>query len=65
MYDKEQPSYINPGDPILIVTGEIENESGDGPHVNIWAEGYDSQGNQVAWTLDSANISGLDYIYRT
>ena len=53
------PSHIvNVGDPILIVSGTIQNKHKENTWIDMWAEGYDKSGEQVAWTLDDAHLSG-------
>jgi hypothetical protein len=37
---------VNPGDRILLVSGQIENKSGAGPHVAMWANAYDAEGSR-------------------
>ncbi|MFC1865374.1 DUF6174 domain-containing protein [Chloroflexota bacterium] len=49
---------VNVGDPILIVRGTIQNKHKENTWIDMWAEGYDEMGEQVAWTLDDAHLSG-------
>ncbi|MFC1865364.1 hypothetical protein ACFLYB_01455 [Chloroflexota bacterium] len=52
------PSHtVNVGEPILIVSGTIQNKHNENTWIEMWAEGYD-KGNQVAWTLDAAHLAG-------
>ncbi|MDD5095403.1 MAG: META domain-containing protein [Dehalococcoidia bacterium] len=53
-----EPKEVNPGDPILIVRGLLENENAKRLHVAVWAKGYNKDGELVSWTLDSAHIMG-------
>ncbi len=56
-----EPQQANPGDLMVTVSGELEYVRGHGPSraiLALYAEGYDSEGEQVAWTLDSAHIAG-------
>ena len=46
------------GEPILVVSGSIQNNHDQNKEIAIYAEGYDETGKQVAWTLDSAHIIG-------
>ncbi len=54
---------VDPGDLIVVITGEVENRSGNGPYVAIWAKGYDVEGNIVSWTLDIAHITGQSQVH--
>ena len=49
---------VNPGDPILILSGNIQNNQRTNKEIAIYADGYDAKGEQVAWTLDGAHIVG-------
>ncbi len=49
---------VNPGDPILILSGNIQNNQRTNKEIAIYADGYDVKGEQVAWTLDGAHIVG-------
>ena len=49
---------VNIGESILIVTGTIQNKHEQNEEIAIYAEGYDQNGKQVAWTLDAAHIAG-------
>lgn len=49
---------VNVGEPILIVSGSIQNKHKGNKEIAMYAEGYDVTGKQVAWTLDAAHIAG-------
>ncbi len=49
---------VNIGEPILIVSGNIQNNHKENKEIAMYAEGYDETGKQVAWTLDAAHIAG-------
>lgn len=49
---------VNIGEPVLIVSGNIQNKHKENKEIAMYAEGYDATGNQVAWTLDAAHIAG-------
>jgi len=49
---------VNIGDPVLIVSGNIQNKHKENKEIAMYAEGYDTAGTQVAWTLDAAHIAG-------
>ncbi len=49
---------VNVGEPILIVSGSIQNKHKENKEIAMYAEGYDDTGKQVSWTLDAANIAG-------
>ena len=49
---------INAGDPILIVSGSIQNKHPVNKEIVMYAEGYDAMGNQVGWTFDAPHIIG-------
>ena len=49
---------INIGDPILIVSGSIQNNHQENKEIMMYADGYDKAGKQVAWTLDASSIAG-------
>jgi hypothetical protein len=46
------------GEPILVVSGRIQNKHPENKEIAMWAAGYDEVGNQVSWTLDAAHIIG-------
>ncbi len=53
------PSHIvNMGEPILIVSGTIQNKHKENTWIDMWAEGYDKTREQVSWTLDAAHLAG-------
>ncbi len=47
------------GDPVLLVTGRIENQHEEAEEVTLRADGYDENGDIVSGTLDSDRISGV------
>jgi hypothetical protein len=49
---------VNSGDPVLVVSGSIQNQHQENKEIAMYAEGYDAAGKQVAWTLDAAHIAG-------
>jgi hypothetical protein len=49
---------VNAGDPVLVVSGSIQNKHPENKEIAMYAEGYDAEGKQVAWTLDAAHIVG-------
>lgn len=49
---------VNTGDPVLVVSGSIQNKHPENKEIAMYAEGYDAEGKQVAWTLDAAHIVG-------
>ncbi len=49
---------VNPGDPILVISGSIQNKRPENKEIAMYAQGYDASGQQVAWTLDAAHIAG-------
>jgi len=53
------PSHtVKKGEPCLVVSGHIQNMHQENSEIAMYAEGYDTSGEQVAWTLDRAHISG-------
>jgi hypothetical protein len=48
---------INSGDPIWVLSGNIQNNHPTKQKIDMYADGYDAKGKQVAWTLD-AHIVG-------
>ena len=46
------------GEPILVVSGSVQNKLKENDEIDMWAEGYDETGKQVAWTLDAAHLPG-------
>jgi hypothetical protein len=50
---------VNTGDPILIVSGTVQNNHPANTWINMYAIGYDAAGKQVALTLDASNLVGL------
>ncbi len=49
---------VEVGEPILEVSGIIQNNHAQNKEIAMYAEGYDAAGKQVALTLDSAHITG-------
>ena len=49
---------VNEGESILVVSGSIQNKHKQNKEIAMYAEGYDSSGKQVSYTLDTAHISG-------
>jgi hypothetical protein len=49
---------VDVGESILVVSGTIRNEHTENAYISMFANGYNGEGEQVAWTLDSAHISG-------
>jgi hypothetical protein len=52
------PGHVHVGEPILVVNGTIRNEHPANTWISMFADGYDGEGEQVAWTLDAAHIAG-------
>lgn len=52
------PGTVSIGEPILVVTGTVQNRHRTNKEIAMYAAGYDEAGNQVAWTLDIAQIAG-------
>ena len=48
---------INEGGPIWVISGNIQNNHPTKQKIDMYADGYDAKGKQVAWTLD-AHIVG-------
>ena len=48
---------INSGDPIWVLSGNIQNNHPTKQEIDMYADGYDTKGKQVAWTFD-AHIVG-------
>lgn len=46
------------GDPCLLVIGDIKNDTTENLYVDLFAEGFDSDGNQVSHTISSGTIVG-------
>jgi hypothetical protein len=53
---------INQGKDILEINGTIQNNSLINKFITLYAEGYDTKGKQVVWTLDG-NIQGYLVIH--
>jgi hypothetical protein len=49
---------VNAGEPVLVVSGSIQNKHPENKEIAMYAEGYNAEGKQVAWTLDAAHIVG-------
>lgn len=47
-----------PGDRCFLVSGQITNTTGDDLYVDIWIDGYNAEGEQVAWSLSTGTIAG-------
>ena len=57
---------VDVGESILVVSGTIRNEHPANTWISMFADGYDGEEEQVAWTLDQAHVAGqilryLDY----
>lgn len=46
------------GEPIIVVSGSIQNTHKQYKEIAMYAEGYDSKGELVSYTLDRAHIQG-------
>jgi hypothetical protein len=51
-------TVINPGDPVFLVAGVVQNLHPVNKYIAIWALGYDGQGNQMAGSVDCSYICG-------
>ena len=49
---------INAGEPLLIVSGTVQNNHPTNKEIMMYAVGYDKTGKQVAWTHDASSIVG-------
>jgi hypothetical protein len=49
---------VNIGEPVLVVSGSIQNKHQENKEIAMYSEGYDEAGKQVAWTLDASHIVG-------
>ena len=49
---------VNVGESILVISGTIQNKHEENDEIDMWAEGYDETGKEVAWTLDAAHLPG-------
>jgi len=49
---------VDVGDPILIVSGTIQNNHKENIWISMWAEGCDETGEVVGWTLDYSHLMG-------
>jgi len=49
---------VDVGESILVVSGTVRNEHMENRYITLLPEGYDGEGEQVAWTLDAALIFG-------
>jgi len=49
---------VEEGEQILLIHGTILNDHPENEYIAMWADGYDSSGKQVAWTLNAAHIVG-------
>ena len=52
------PHTVDAGEYILKVSGTIQNKHEENDEIDMWAEGYDETGKEVAWTLDAAHLPG-------
>jgi hypothetical protein len=49
---------INAGEPLLIVSGTVQNNNPTNKEIMMYAVGYDKTGKQVSWTHDASSIVG-------
>jgi hypothetical protein len=49
---------INTGEPLLIVSGTVQNNHPTNKELMMYAVGYDKTGKQVTWTHDASSIVG-------
>jgi hypothetical protein len=52
------PHMVYVGEPVLVVSGKIQNKHKENDEIDMWADGYDETGKGVAWTLDAAHLPG-------
>ena len=58
-YDiRDEERTIQPGEPVLVARGTIQNRHRAYSEIGMSARGYDAAGEQVCWTLDAAYIPG-------
>jgi hypothetical protein len=50
---------VNPGDICLEISGTFINTTDDDLQISYYAGGYDADGHQISWTLDSGPIQGV------
>jgi hypothetical protein len=50
---------VNPGDICLEISGTFSNTTDDALQISYYAEGYNADGHQIAWTLDSGPVQGI------
>jgi len=56
--DSEDRQTIKLGDPILVISGSLQNRHRAYRKITMYAQGYDAAGEQVSWTLDAAHLPG-------
>ena len=49
---------VEAGEPLLILNGTLANADAARPELDLWAEGYDTDGSIVTRTVDTAHIMG-------
>lgn len=59
---REGIGNVQAGDACLSIHGRIKNERSQSYYVGVWAQGDDSMGNTVSWTLDCAHICGAGLV---
>jgi hypothetical protein len=57
------PSKVNKGDPILLVTGQIESQLAQDKYLTMYAKGYDSEAQEVSYVLDHGPIDGVISVF--
>jgi hypothetical protein len=57
------PTPYKSGDSCFLISGQIRNSSSVGYWVAHHAQGYDDEGNEVAFTLDAGPIIGVAQIF--
>ena len=55
---RDERYTVEQGEPILVVSGVIQNRHRTYSEISMTAHGYDSAGEQVSFTLDSAHLPG-------
>ncbi len=51
------PNTVKQGEYIIVASGSVQN-NGPNPEITVYANGFDSSGKQVAWTLDQSSLAG-------
>jgi hypothetical protein len=58
IFSPQNREHYYAGDPCILIIGEAINSTTEDSYVDLFADGFDTNGNQVCWTISSGTIMG-------